>query len=284
MWERKGGRRWGLIYAGNADSMKSCQIKLAGELAWARAGGSRGADRDRDILDPTQFSPSWDRFFPLRCAHPLLPSVAILYDHQLHSALSLHCFSSSTASNSILAPYSDMAYHRGNSLRFTLFSSHLIDPCDVQQVSILTAKMPFSVDLPMVTSTFVCAYLSRYFLTVSPGCFILAATRDPPTLHHGSGPPWGRVAPVSEHLSISAQPPQRCRRDSSLSKRPSHRFRFANQINDQRVVRATWLAPRACQSKADDPLQSRPRNLPGGGTNLYTLYSTVFVAIIPPPA
>ena len=68
IWEGKGGRRWGLIYAGDADSRESCQIKLAGELAWARAGGSRGADRDRGILDPTQFSPSWDRFFPLSVA------------------------------------------------------------------------------------------------------------------------------------------------------------------------------------------------------------------------
>jgi hypothetical protein len=63
--------------------MKSCQIKLAGELAWARAGGSRGADRDRGILDPTQFSPSLDLFlssppFLTQRYHPPSASVSVI--------------------------------------------------------------------------------------------------------------------------------------------------------------------------------------------------------------
>lgn len=71
--------------------MESCQIKLAGELAWARAGGSRGADRDRGILDPTQFSPTWDLFFPLSVPLSLLPSLhhTVLPTIHLRSILSL---------------------------------------------------------------------------------------------------------------------------------------------------------------------------------------------------
>lgn len=116
MGEGRRGRRWGLIYAGNADSMESCQIKLAGELAWARAGGSRGADRDRGILDPTQFSPSWDIFFPLSS---LLPS--------LHNNCTPHyplrSLSVQAAASQVFNSHTDMTcpYPRSNSLRFTLF-------------------------------------------------------------------------------------------------------------------------------------------------------------------
>ena len=75
--------------------MESCQIKLAGELAWARAGGSRGADRDRGILDPTQFSPTWDLFFPLSVPLSLLPSLhhTVLPTIHLRSILSLSIMS-----------------------------------------------------------------------------------------------------------------------------------------------------------------------------------------------
>ena len=121
----KGGRRWGLIYAGNADSMESCQIKLAGELAWARAGGSRGADRDRGILDPTQFSPSWDLFFPLS-VHPLCFRLSASYCTP-HYPLqrSIHPSCPSFAPSPVFIPSLTRHIHIAVVIRFALPFFHL---------------------------------------------------------------------------------------------------------------------------------------------------------------
>lgn len=89
-------------------------------------------------------------------------------------------------------------YLRGNSLRFTLFSSHLTcpSPATYLQVSILTGNLPFPVDLP--PGFYLCSRVPDQNIYIC--FFILFPPGSPDPLERfGSANCRGRVVPLSEH-------------------------------------------------------------------------------------
>ncbi len=198
MWEGKGGgrgRRWGLIYAGNdaADSNQTRQASWPGRGRLARARSRSGHSRS----DPVQTRVGW---FPLLSS----PSLSVSRSAEFHSH-----------STSVVIRFASPSFHLTYSI-----------PCDVQQVSIFAASLPFPVDLPLgFYLCLACAYLNRIYLfflylsnpSVSSDPSRASLFLDP---QHGSGPPCVDSCQFFEH--------PRCRRDVHLSlsaKRPSHRSR-----------------------------------------------------------
>ena len=165
---------------GDADS-------LAGELASARAGGSRGPDRDR----------GYSRSDPVQSDIQSLPSSPSSVLHQRPTLSLVVSIIFKCPFPSALHLTSVITYLRGNSHRSTLFSSHLSFPLRRTTSFHLNCQAATLGSIFPLVSTFVSPYLIRNIYTFY--FYPPVSVPFPPSAVRFGPAAMGRVVPLSEH-------------------------------------------------------------------------------------